>query len=156
MRIEIKHPAFTAQRLSVETASLFGGPKLFLDGAPVKKVKSRYPVTADSGAEVLVQLKFNLVDPVPTIKIGEETLKLADSLKWYEYAWSGLPILLMFGGGALGGLVGGAATVTNGRIFRSERSSVSKYALAAAITVSAAVIYLVLAIALRSASRSHQ
>jgi hypothetical protein len=156
MRIEIKHPAFTAQRLSVESASLFGGPKLFLDGAPVKKQRGRYPVTADSGAEILVQLKFNLVDPLPTLKIGEETIKLADSLKWYEYVWSGLPILLMFGGGALGGLVGGAATVTNGRIFRSERSSTSKYALAALITVSAAVVYLVLAIALRVAIGSHK
>ena len=156
MRIEIKHPAFTAQRLSVETASLFGGPKLFLDGTLVKKQKGRYPVTADSGAEILVQLKFNLVDPVPTIKVGEDTLKLADSLKWYEYAWSGLPILLMFGGGALGGLVGGAATVTNGRIFRSERSSMSNYALAAVITVSAVVVYLVLAITLRLVIGSHK
>jgi hypothetical protein len=156
MRIEIKHPAFTAQRLSVETASLFGGPKLFLDGTPVKKQRGRYPVTADSGAEILVQLKFNLVDPLPTLKIGQETIKLADSLKWYEYAWSGLPILLMFGGGALGGLVGGAATVTNGRIFRSDRNSMSKYALAALITVSATVVYLVLAIALRLAIGSRK
>ena len=156
MRIEIKHPAFKAQRLSVETASLFGGPKLFLNDTMVKKQKGRYPVTADSGAEVLVQLKFNLVDPLPTLKIGQETIKLAESLKWYEYAWSGLPILLMFGGGALGGLVGGAATVTNGRIFRSERSSMSKYALAAAITVSAVVVYLVLAIGLRLAIGAHK
>src|ERR1035437_4151265 len=35
MRIEVQHPAFKSQRLSVETASLLGGPKLLLNGAVV-------------------------------------------------------------------------------------------------------------------------
>jgi hypothetical protein len=55
MRIEVNHPAFKRQHLSVETASsVFSGPKLLLNGVAVKRVRGRYPVTSDSGAEKLV------------------------------------------------------------------------------------------------------
>jgi hypothetical protein len=157
MRIEVRHPAFKRQQLSVETASsVFSGPKLLLNGAAVKKQKGRYSVTSDSGAEKLIQMRYNLVDPVPTLKIDEQTVDLLEPLQWYEYAWSGLPILLVFAGGALGGLVGGAATIVNGRIFRSGRGAIAKYGLAGLITVSAVVAFFVLAIALRYAIGSHK
>jgi hypothetical protein len=104
-------------------------------------------VVSDSGSEVLVKIKYNLVDPIPNLSIDDQPVKLAEPLRWYEYGWSGLPILLMFVGGALGGLVGGYATVLNGRIFRSDRSLPAKYGLAGAITVSGALIFFVLAVA---------
>jgi hypothetical protein len=150
MRIEVQHPAFKRRHLSVETASVFSAPKLLLNSTVVKKVKGRYPVTSDSGAEKLIQLRYNLVDPVPTLKIDGEAVNLLEPLQWYEYAWSGLPILLVFAGGLLGGLVGGVATMANGRLFRSERGSIAKYGLAGLITASSAVIFYMLAIGLRS------
>jgi hypothetical protein len=150
MRIEVQHPAFKRRHLSVETASVFRTPKLLLNDAVVKKEKGRYSVTSDSGAEKLIQMRYNLVDPVPKLKIDGEAVNLLEPLQWYEYAWSGLPILLVFAGGMLGGLVGGIATMANGRLFRSERGSIAKYGLAGLITVSAAVIFFVLAIGLRS------
>src|SRR5258708_23094248 len=107
MRIEIQHPSFKSQHLSVETAcSLFRGSKLLLNGAVVKRRQRRYPVTMDSGAETLIQMKFNLIDSVPTLKIEEETIRLVESLRWYEYAWGGLPILLVYAGVPWGGLGG--------------------------------------------------
>ncbi len=151
MRIEISHPAFKRQHLTVETASLFIGPKLLLNGEAVKRQKGRYPVTSDSGAEKLVQMRYNLVDPVPSIKIDDQAINLVEPLQWYEYAWSGLPVLLVFAGGALGGFIGGIATVANGRLFRSERGSAAKFGLSGLITVSAVVVFFVLAIALRVA-----
>jgi hypothetical protein len=152
MRIEVRHPAFKRQQLSVETASsVFSGPKLKLNGVVVKKERGRYPVASDTGAEKLIQMRYNLIDPVPTLKIDGEAVNLLEPLQWYEYAWSGLPILLVFTGGALGGLVGGVATMANGRLFRSDRGSIAKYGLAGLITVAAVVVFFVLAVALRVA-----
>jgi hypothetical protein len=157
MRIEVHHPAFKRQQLSVETASsVFATPKLTLNGAVVKKQKGRYPVTSDTGAEKLIQLRYNLIDPVPTLKVDGEAVNLLEPLQWYEYAWSGLPILLVFTGGALGGLVGGAATMANGRLFRSEWGSIAKYGLAGLITASAVAVFFVLAVALRMAIGAHE
>jgi hypothetical protein len=151
MRIPIQHPAFKSKRLSVEQAGFFTGPKVLLDGVVVKKQKGRYPVMSDSGQQVLIQMRYNLLDPIPTVKIGDAPIELAKPLRWFEYAWIGVPMLLVFAGGALGGFVGAGSTVVNGRIFRSDRSAVAKYALAAVTTVAGAAIFFVIAIAIRIA-----
>jgi hypothetical protein len=137
MRIAVKHPAFTSKHLSVEQASFFSGPKLSLDGVAVKKQKGGYPVASDSGQPVQIQMRYNLLDPIPTVKIGDAAIELAKPLRWFEYAWIGLPMLLVF--------AGGGSTVVNGRIFRSERTTVAKYSLAAATTVAGAAVFFVIA-----------
>jgi hypothetical protein len=151
MRIAVKHPAFKSRHLSVEQASFFSGPKLLLDGVVVKKEKGAYPVASDSGQPVMIQMRYNLLDPIPTIKVGGAAIELAKPLRWFEYAWIGLPMLLVFTGGALGGFVGGGSTVVNGRIFRSERSTVAKYVLAAVTTVAGAAVFFVIAVAIQVA-----
>jgi hypothetical protein len=156
MRIGIKHPAFKSKHLSVEQASFFSGPKLLLDGVVVKKEKGGYPVVSDPGQQVMIQMRYNFLDPIPTIKIGDAAIELAKPLRWFEYAWIGLPMLLVFAGGALGGFVGGGSTVVNGRIFRSKRSTVAKYALAAVTTVAGAAVFFVIAVAIQMALRVKQ
>lgn len=145
MQLEVQHHAFKEQRLAVETAGWFRGPRLFLNGAVVPKQKRRYTVTADSGTAVTIQLKYNYLDPIPKVKIGEEMAELASPLKWYEYVWIGIPIVLVFAGGAIGGLVGALSANASGRIFRSDRSSLAKYGLSGVITLGAFVVFLVLA-----------
>jgi hypothetical protein len=151
VRIEIKHPAFKSKHLSVEQASFLSGPKLLLDGVVVKKQKGGFPVVSDSGQPVMIQMRYNLLDPIPTIKVGDAAIELAKPLRWFEYVWIGLPMLLMFAGGALGGFVGGGSTIVNGRIFRSERSTAAKYALAAVTTVAGAAVFFVIAVAIQMA-----
>ena len=151
MRIEIKHPAFKAQRLSVETASFLAGPKLYLNGGLQKKSGGAYQVTADSGQVLTIKVLYNLLDPIPKLKIGDATVVLADPLRWYEYVWIGIPMLLVFAGGALGGFVGAGSTVVNGRIFRSDRGPFSKYALTGVTTIAGAAVFFVIAVAIQIA-----
>jgi hypothetical protein len=153
--VDESESAFRSQRLSVETASsLFGVPKLLLNDVVVHKQKRRYPVMADSGAEMLIQMKFNMIDPVPTLVIDEDTFKLVEPLEWYEYAWSGLPIILVSVGGALGGFLGGVATMANGRIFRSDRGALARYGLTGLISIVAAIAYFGLAVVVQLLLRS--
>jgi Zn-dependent protease len=91
------------------------------------------------------------LDPIPKVKIGEETVELAKPLQWYEYAWIGVPKLLVFAGGALGGFVGAGSSAVNGRIFRSDRGALSKYTLAGVTTVVGGVAFFVIAIAIQLA-----
>jgi hypothetical protein len=151
MRIEIKHPAFKSQRLSVETGSIFAGPRLLLNGVVLKRKGRSYLVGSDSGQELAIKVMYNFMDPIPKVKIGEETIELAKPLQWYEYAWIGVPMLLVFAGGALGGFVGAGSTVVNGRIFRSDRGAFSKYALAGVTTLVGVVVFFALAVAFRLA-----
>ena len=151
MRIPINHPAFKTRHLSVEAASFLTGPKLLLDGVLVKRKGRSYLVGSDAGQEVPVKVLYNFLDPIPKVKIGEESIELAKPLQWYEYVWIGIPMLLVFAGGALGGFVGAGSTVVNGRIFRSDRGALSKYALAAVTTVAGIAVFFVIAIAIQIA-----
>ncbi len=151
MRIQINHPAFKSQHLSVETASFLVGPKLLLNGVVLKRKGGRYLVASDSGQELTIKVIYNFLDPIPKVKIGDGIIDLAKPLQWYEYAWVGVPMLLVFAGGALGGFVGAGSTVVNGRIFRSDRGTLSKYALAAVTTVAGTAVFFVIAIAIQIA-----
>ena len=144
MQLEITHPAFKTQRLAVQTAGWVAGPNLLVNGSPATKRKGRYTVVSDSGANIEVKLKYNYFDPVPKVQIGEEVHEVLPPLRWYEYAWIGIPIVLL-AGGAIGGFVGALGVLANGRIFRGDYGSGAKFAFSALVTVGAFVAYVVLA-----------
>lgn len=146
MQLQLNHASFKTQRVVIEKAGWFTGPKLIVNGAIAKKQKGTYLVMSDSGAEIPVKLKFNLIDPIPKVTVAEESIELAPPLKWYEYAWSGIPVLLIFTGGAIGGFVGALGACASGRVFRSNRGAVAKYSISALITVGALIAFFVLAL----------
>lgn len=150
MQLQLNHPAFKTQRVAIETAGWLTGPKLVVNGAIAKKEKGTYRVMSDSGTEIPVKLKYNFIDPIPNVAVAEEAVELAPPLKWYEYAWAGAPILLIFGGGAIGGFVGALGACASGRVFRGERGTVAKYGISALITVGAFIAFVVLALIFQS------
>lgn len=149
MDIVVSHPAFVRQRLAVRAAGILGGARLLLNGSVLKSSWGRYTVKSDTGNEAKIQLRTSFVDPVPVVKIDDEIVRLIPPLRWYEYAWIGIPALLIFAGGALGALIGVAGAYSNSRVFRSDRSTVSKYALTGLTTIAAAITFLIAAVALR-------
>lgn len=151
MEIPIGQDRFVGRGLAVRTAGLFTGPRLIIDGAEAKGRRRRYVVRDNSGREVTIRLRTSYVDPIPKVEVDAQVLELARRLRWHEYAWMGLPILLSLGGGALGALVGMSAVYSSARIFRSERSDVSKYGLTALISVAAVFVFLVLALSIEAA-----
>jgi hypothetical protein len=150
MQIEVTHPQFRTQKLAVEAAGWFAGPKLLVNGAAVKKQKGRFTVRSDAGQDTTIELKYNVLDPIPKIKIAGDATAVAPPLQWYEYAWIGIPVLLIFVGGAIGGFVGALGAVASGRVFRSEHSTPVKYGLSALITLGAFIAFVILATAFQA------
>jgi len=150
MLVDVPHPAFAHQRLSIRPAGLFQGQALCLNGAPVKRRKGAYMVRNDQGEEVVVRLKQNFIDPLPQVVIGAETVSLARPLVWYEYLWISLPILLIFIGGAVGAGIGLTATYVSSRVLRSDRRAGVKYLLTGLISLTAALTFWAAALAIQS------
>ena len=149
MQYPVQTEGFQAQQLTLETAGLFSGAKLLLNGQPVPKGAKRgeFMVKRDDGTEVTAKFKPIFLDPVPQIIINDsQTVKVVEPLQWYQWLWAGLPIALIFVGGVLGGLFGFIATTLSIRIFRSEMSSGLQYLAVGGISVLAVVSYLVVAI----------
>lgn len=147
MEIHVSHESFTSSELSIKSSGFWSGPKLLLNGEPQNGKKNLFDVTDNNGVVRKVLLKNKVFDPIPKIEIDGETLELAEPLTWYQYTWMGLPILLIFAGGGLGALFGCSATYASSRIFRSEKSNVSKYVISGLISVGAVFGFFVLAIA---------
>ena len=145
MEIPIQAKGFEGRRLAVQTAGMFSSPKLLIDGTPAKQEKGRYVLRDNAGSQVQAKLIYNHIDPVPKVEIAGDVIQIARSLTWYEYGWGGWPILLLFHGGAIGGMCGALATWSNVRIFRGNRSPVAKYLITGAISILAVVGYVILA-----------
>jgi hypothetical protein len=145
MDIPVNHPGFEGRGLAVRTAGFWSGGTIVLDGSRQPSKKGKFLLRDNTGREVAARLKSNGIDPVPKLEIGGSLVELARPLRWYEYAWMGLPVVLVFAGGALGALIGLGATYANARILRSERSTGARYGITAMISVSSAIVFLVLA-----------
>jgi len=101
MDIPVKDPRFDGRGLTIITAGLWSSAKVVLDGSTQSSKKGRFVVQDNSGNDVVLQLKFNGIDPIPKLNIGGAMIELARPLSWYEYCWIGLPILLFFQAGRL-------------------------------------------------------
>lgn len=147
MKIPLELNGFEGQDLILETAGMLRGARITVDGEPATKGKKRdqFVVHDNNGFKVVVQLKQTLFNPVPTLVIDGQSIKLAKSLNALQWIWSALPIVLVFVGGAIGGAIGAGAFWINLRVFRSEMSASEQFILTGMISVIAVILYLVAA-----------
>lgn len=143
MGYPVKLPGFEGQELVVEPAGFFSGPKLTVNGQPAPKGKGRGEmlIRRNDGKDVPVVFRNNFLD-VPALMVEGKPLDLVEPLKWYEWVWNALPIVMIFFGGALGGLIGALAVTFNLKIFRSLQNPLMKYVLTGALGVGAFILYL--------------
>lgn len=69
-------------------------------------------------------------------------------MEWYEHLACGWPLLLVFIGGALGGLCGGAAYAVNAKVFSKDISITKKYAYVILVGVGAFLVYFIAVVVL--------
>ena len=146
MEIAIPQEGFENRRFAVRTAGLLSGPKVLIDGAPAERHKGAYLVRNNQGEAVEVKLKSGLLDPVPRVEIAGQALRLVKPLAWYEYLWMAIPIVLVFIGGALGGLCGAAAVYASARVFRSNQDTAMKFVISTAYSLAAFVAWFAIAV----------
>ncbi len=146
---------FEGRQLVVESAGFFAGPRLMLDGQPASKGPKRGQLLLrrNDGVAVIAQLRGVFVDPIPQATVDGKKIKIAEPLPWYVWIWSGLPLVLLFMGGALGGGLGAVAMTINGRIFRADMHGALKFAITGAISLVATLVFFTLAILLNQAFR---
>ena len=150
MSYPVKLPGFEGQEIVVEPAGFFSGPRLLVNGQPAPKGKERGEmlVRRNDGKDVVFSFRSNFLD-VPALVVDGKPYELVVPLKWYEWAWNALPIMLIFTGGAPGALIGILAMSFNLKVFRSSENALLKYLLTGAVGVGAFVVYFVLAILIR-------
>jgi hypothetical protein len=150
VRYTVHADGFATQPLHLEIAGVFSSAHLVQNGVRVPKGPERgtFVLRRDDGREAVARLRpsaFLFLDPVPTVEIDGERIQVVQPFRWYELVWLALPILLIFGGGAIGGAVGVGAAAMNATVFRSQGPGPRRYVLTAGISLLAIIVYIVLA-----------
>jgi hypothetical protein len=153
---QLSLPGFEGRRIEVRASGFFTGYKLLLDGSPAPKGPRRGQMLLrrNDGTEILAAWKpMGLGLDVPQLQIEGTTISLVSPLRWYEWIWAGFPFVLLFIGGALGGLLGGVALAVNAKLFRSEFSTPTKYLFSGVVSAAAILTFLLIAVLFLSGGR---
>jgi len=143
---------FEGQNIEVQS-SMWTGPKLLVDGQRAQKGTRRGEMLLqrNDGRQVVAAWKPQAIGlDVPQLVVDGKTIQFVEPLKWYQWLWGGLPIVLIFIGGALGAFFGVVAFSISTKIFRSELNGFAKFILSAIVSAIAVVLYLFLATLIRS------
>ena len=147
MIYKVNIDGFEGQDIEVKT-SFWSGPKLFINGqlAPKGSKRGEMLLRSDDGRQAVAKWKPQFMGlDVPQLVVDGKVISLAEPLKWYQWVWSGLPIALVWVGGALGAIAGLIGFAINATVFRAEMNSVLKYVVSGVVSILAAIAYFIAA-----------
>jgi hypothetical protein len=153
MRYPVQLEDFQGQNVEVEV-SFWSGSKLLVNGelAPKGEKRGEFALQRNDGKQAVATWKPQALGfDDPQLVIDGEPVQFVEPLKWYQWVWGGIPVLLIFVGGFLGAIFGFLAFMLNAKVFRADMSGVMKYVITAVISFLAVVGYLVIAIIIQLA-----
>ena len=139
---------FEGRSIEVVPQTMFGTVKLLIDGqVPPKGPKANQIILRQfNGHEVIATWKPKLFGmDVPDLLVDGTTVQVVEPLKWHEWLWAGLPLSLIFFGGALGGGLGALAFSLNIRIFRSSARGWLKFIGCMGISLITVLLFVLIA-----------
>ncbi|MFX3632543.1 MAG: hypothetical protein ACE3L7_06225 [Candidatus Pristimantibacillus sp.] len=129
----------------------FGGKfTTFINGTQVEQKNGQYNIPVDNETKLLT-IKRGMIENIPKVTFDGKRLHLVKKLKAYEWGISCLSLLLVFIGGALGGVIGAIGLLFSAKVFRTELPQAVKILFSIVISILAAGLYFVIASLLLSA-----
>ncbi len=153
MRYVVPVDGFEGREIAVETKSFFSALTLVVDGAPAQKSEKNgeFLLTRNDGRQVAARFRLSFfLDPIPQLIVDDRSYQVAEPLKWYQWVWSGIPVLLYFSGGVLGVLLGSVGLFANTRLFRSKLTPLLKYAATAGVTFATVAAFFISVVLLQT------
>jgi hypothetical protein len=148
MRYPLVLKGFEGQTLEVQPAGILSGPQLLVNGQPAAKGPRRglMLLRRNDGRQVVAAWRAQIFGlDVPQLLLDGQRVNIVEPLRWYVWAWSALPILLVLIGGALGALAGFIGFGINTKIFRTSLPGPAKFGLTVLVSLLAVGVYLVAA-----------
>jgi hypothetical protein len=133
-------------RITVTEPGLFSGSKLLVDGQPAPKAGwGSYWLTRPDGSRVKARLVKGFTNLIPAVVVGSLRYDVGPKLPAFLVAFAVVPLLLLFVGGAVGGLCGGVGWVFNNQIARTSLPTLLKIPLMLGVAAVAFGVYVLVA-----------
>jgi hypothetical protein len=152
MKCNFSLPQQSDTIIDVEYSFWTGKLKVFANGQPVersaqsKRKNPKYIIPGPGEIEQILEVKPSIFDGGLNVFVNGTKIPVTRPLKWYEYLMGGLPILLIFFGGAIGGLFGAIGACCNFMIIRSKLNIVVKILAVLGISAISLILYLIFAL----------
>lgn len=144
MKHQFKLSDFPFAKFEIETSIWTMSSKLFMNNAELKRSrdqKDAYLIPRGDGSLALAYAKKRYIDLVPVIEVDGELNHIFNTLKWYNFLVAVFPLVLIFVGGVLGGIIGLLATLKNLSVFYQDGNVILKYLEVAITTIISSLIY---------------
>lgn len=109
MNYKFQLQGFPASNFEMETSLWTGNSKLLMDKTPIDQSKEKgkpFLIPSPDGSITKAFPKQSLPEFVPILEIDGVKNQIVEPLKWYQTFIGGLPVTLLFIGGAVGGVIG--------------------------------------------------
>jgi hypothetical protein len=141
-------PGSTTASCRLEKSMWLGQLRLWYQGREIPRSKEQGKPflipNAATGKPARVLIKAGGLD-LPSIDVDGVKVLLGRPLSPLEYVLGGIPLLLMFLGGAIGGASGAVGAVYNYRVLREATSTSTKVFGVVGVSTLSFLVYLVLA-----------
>ncbi len=148
MEYPVNLAGFEGMTIVVQTAGLFSGPKLLINGhlPPKGPKRGQMLLHRNDGREIIASWKPQFMGlDVPRLVVDGTIVNVAEPLKWYVWAWCALPAILIVSGGAVGALSGAVGSILNLLIIRSPLPGLAKFLLTGLVSLFSFIAFVVLA-----------
>ncbi len=146
-RYPVNIPGCENKKVEVQIAGFVTPVKIFVNDEPALPGKRRNELVlkGKGGKPVSVYVQSAFFDTIPRLRVAGQTIHIAPPLKWYQYVWSGIPLILVLYGGMLGAILALIGFIFNVRLSRSNLSPLLRFAAIGGVTILVWAIYFVLA-----------
>ena len=137
--------------ITYQPPGMFSGGKVLLNGQPAPKGGKRGTVLVPAADGTQIEAKLQHSFTQASLEVNGVKHALGPKVHTGLMVVAALPLGLIAVGGLLGGLCGGAAFGVNSSIARSDLNPALKIAAMLAVGCAAAVLYFLVAVAVRGA-----
>lgn len=143
-KVSFQLPDYPDTIIEVSKSFWTGKPSVWVNGQPAKKegeLSRAFLIPLPEGITKKLEVDRGGFDYIPRVYIDGQRIEIGRKLEWYEQILGGIPLLMVFVGGALGALCGVIGFTANYKILRSDKSAIYKGFAIAGITALSVIAY---------------
>ena len=147
-RYPIRIDGFENQKVELVSSGFFSPAKITVNGVKAEPGMKRNEILLrkPDGSKVSVFFQNAFFDTIPRLIVNGKSIQVVPPLKWYQYIFCGLTLILIFIGGAIGSILSMVGFLINIRTMRVGWRPLWRYLAILATHIIVMAVYLAISV----------